>query len=83
MDLHNILFSENYPEEFKAIFEDKQLYEDPTIYINITAKDEKNDAPQGAENWFVMINSPADHGQDWANEIPKLRANVLEKFNEY
>ncbi|MGB1448783.1 MAG: 1-hydroxycarotenoid 3,4-desaturase CrtD [Flavobacteriaceae bacterium] len=80
LDLHNILFSENYPEEFKAIFEDKQLYADPTIYINITAKDEEKDAPQGAENWFVMINSPADHGQDWAKEIPKLRANVLEKI---
>lgn len=81
LDLHNILFSDNYPEEFKAIFDDKCLYKDPTVYVNITSKDEVKDAPQGAENWFVMVNAPADHGQDWEKEIPQLRNNVLNKLN--
>ena len=81
MDLHNIFFSNNYPAEFKAIFEDKAIYEDPTIYVNITAKETSNDAPKGAENWFVMINTAADYGQDWASEIDKLRKLVLAKLS--
>ena len=81
LDLHNILFSDNYPEEFKAIFKTKTLYEDPTVYINITAKDEANDAPSGAENWFVMINAPADYGQDWTQQVKWLRDGVIQKIN--
>ena len=81
LDLHNIFFSNNYPAEFKAIFEDKTIYEDPTIYVNITAKETSNDAPKGAENWFVMINTAADYGQDWASEIDKLRKLVLAKLS--
>ena len=47
LKLHNILFSKNYEEEFKYIFGKKELYSDPTIYINITSKEKPNDAPSG------------------------------------
>ena len=33
LDLHNILFSENYKEEFKVLFQDKNIYEDPTCLL--------------------------------------------------
>lgn len=81
MDLHNIFFSSQYKEEFKALFEDKKMYKDPTIYVNITAKEENKDAPKGTENWFVMINAPADYGQDWTQEVKLLRRRVIEKLN--
>lgn len=81
LDLHNIVFSDNYRQEFKAIFEEKCIYSDPTIYVNITAKNEANDAPKNSENWFVMVNTPADYGQNWAEEIPRLRQQVLKKLN--
>ena len=80
LDLHNILFSEDYPGEFDAIFGQKQLFEDPTIYINITAKNVSSDAPSGHENWFVMINTPVGTSIDWENEIPVLRKCVLSKI---
>ena len=36
----------------------KELYNDPTIYVNITSKDVKNDKIQkNSENWFVMVNA--------------------------
>ena len=73
LELHNIFFSEDYQQEFKAIFEDLTVCEDPTIYINITSKDVPTDAPKGCENWFVMINTPADHGQDWDEIVARLR----------
>jgi phytoene desaturase len=80
LDLHNIFFSEDYQAEFKAIFKEHSLYDDPTIYVNITAKDVPSDAPEGCENWFVMINTPADYGQGWEADIVSLRTKVLDKL---
>jgi phytoene dehydrogenase-like protein len=82
LELHNIFFSEDYQQEFKAIFEDLTVCEDPTIYINITSKDVPTDAPKGCENWFVMINTPADHGQDWDEIVTRLRERILSKVSE-
>lgn len=80
LDLHNILFSDNYQAEFDAIFNKKGLYEDPTVYINITSKETPNDAPAGCENWFVMINAPGDYGQDWEQLVRESREHILRKI---
>lgn len=80
LDLHNIFFSDNYEQEFDAIFRQKTLYKDPTVYVNITSKDVQSDAPKGSENWFVMVNTPHDSGQDWEGEVAKLRKQVLKKL---
>ncbi len=82
LDLHNIFFSNDYEKEFKSIFEDNIICDDPTIYINITSKNVKGDAPENCENWFVMINSPNDSGQDWDNIINEVKSNVLKKINK-
>ena len=81
LDLHNILFSDDYSGEFKAIFEKKSLIDDPTVYINITSKHEKSDAPKGHENWFVMINAPGDYGQDWDALRAKARKAIVNKID--
>jgi len=51
LDLHNILFSNNYKVEFNKIFKEKTLYHDPTVYIHISSKLKADDAPEGCENW--------------------------------
>ena len=81
LDLHNIFFSNDYKKEFQSIFEKKSIFSDPTVYINITSKDVKGDAPDNCENWFVMINSPNDSGQDWDNTIDEVKSNILKKIN--
>lgn len=81
LDLHNIFFSEHYREEFKAIFEEKTLFDDPTVYINISSKEEASDAPMGSENWFVMINAPGNYGQNWEALIKKAKENILVKLS--
>lgn len=81
LDLHNIFFSAKYKEEFTAIFDQKTLFEDPTVYINITSKEQPADAPEGCENWFVMINAPGNFGQDWNTLKAQARANIIEKLN--
>ena len=79
--LHNILFSDNYKEEFNYIFNKCDVYKDPTIYINISSKLSCEDAPQGAENWFVMINVPGDKGQNWDAIIMESKKNIIAKIN--
>jgi len=81
LELHNILFSENYKAEFQHIFEKKAVYNDPTIYIYISSKLVSSDAPKNSENWFVMINVPPDTGQDWDKLIAETRRNILSKIN--
>ena len=82
LDLHNIFFSNNYEEEFDYIFNKKELYFDPTVYINITCKDLPSDSPEGCENWYVMVNSPYDNGQDWNKIKDELKINILKKLNK-
>lgn len=82
LDLHNILFTASYPKEFEAIFDKKILYKDPTIYINITAKEEVTDAPEGHENWFVMINAPGNYDQDWEALKKQARKDIISKINK-
>ncbi len=81
LDLHNIFFSADYESEFDCIFNKRTLFEDPTVYINITSKEESKDAPKGCENWFVMINTPGDYGQDWKTLKQQARKRIIEKLN--
>ena len=82
LDLHNILFSNDYKEEFDYLFNKKSLSNDPTIYINISSKENQNDAPRGKENWFVMINTPANFGQDWDKLISETRETIITKIEK-
>ena len=81
LDLHNIFFSSDYEQEFKAIFEDHTLIDDPTIYINITSKEEPSHAAENGENWFVMINTPSNKGQDWDDLRQKAKSAILKKLS--
>jgi len=81
LDVHNILFTEDYKTEFDHLFESKTITQDPTIYINITSKKLKEDAPEGKENWFVMINVPSVYGQDWDTMIAEARKHILAKLS--
>lgn len=81
LDLHNIFFSKDYKDEFNTIFNKKNVINDPTIYINISSKEEQSDAPKGCENWFVMINTPSNTGQDWDEIITRSRANIIGKLS--
>lgn len=81
LDLHNIFFSNNYQNEFEAIFKEQTISDDPTVYVNITSKDVPKDAPEGCENWFVMINTPADFGQDWEVLVAQLRRRVIKRLS--
>jgi phytoene desaturase len=82
LHLHNIFFSADYKAEFDHIWQQQDIYHDPTVYINISSKFKKDDAPTNCENWFVMINVPANNGQDWNKLIASARKNIQQKLSE-
>ncbi len=76
---HNISFSQDYRDEFKSIFERKELPVDPTIYIAITKRKEIEDAPDGGENWFVLVNAPSK--TDFSEgELVAYREKVIQEL---
>lgn len=82
LGVHNIFFSEDYKDEYHHIFHKKEIYHDPTIYLNITSKEVKTDAPEGCENWFLMINAPTNIGQDWDAYTKLLRQLMVDKVSK-
>ena len=81
LSLHNIFFTENYEAEFAHLFDVKIPFTDPTVYINITSVCEPGiQAPAGKQNWFVMVNVPANTGQDWAAITASVKKEVLAKL---
>ena len=78
---HNIIFSSDYSTEFKQIFRDRQVPDEPTIYIAITSKADAAHAPPEAENWFVLLNMPyLVPGQIWEKEKSRMRRVVLDRL---
>lgn len=81
LNTHNMLFSADDETEFKTVFENNSLSEDPSIYIYVSSKHVKGDAPEGCENWFLFITVPNDQGQNWDELVVKARKSVVEKIN--
>lgn len=80
LGLHNIFFSSNYKKEFESIF-NNSIAGDITVYVNITSKEDPSHAPGGMENWFVMVNVPADGGQNWAELASVVRSSVISSLS--
>jgi len=80
--LHNIIFSADYEKEFKQLFEDKVVPDDPTFYIHNSSAVEENAAPINGQNWFVMINAPAGT-QPTDEELERLRNQVKSKLKKH
>ncbi len=81
LHLHNIFFSNDYKNEFDYL-EKGEVCNDPTVYVNISSKQTPSDAPEGCENWFVMVNVPHNSGQDWDEVIKRTRRNVINKISK-
>ncbi len=82
LDLHNMFFSDNYQDEFKAIFDSKTMYSDPSIYIHKSCEVVKSDAPTGKENWFVMIMVPSEPKLLDDEKLKVLRTRVISKLDK-
>ena len=81
---HNIFFSSDYRAEFNELFAQGLPPHDPTIYVAITSKSDPGHAPTGKENWFVLVNVPADNPNwDWGTRAEAYRELVLDRLARY
>ena len=81
---HNIFFSNDYPAEFRAIFDELRPAPDPTIYVCATSRTDESQAPPDCENLFVLINAPATNADtDWQKETRPYRDLILDKLESY
>jgi len=80
---HNTLFSADYRREFRQIFAEEEPPDDPTIYISISSKTDPADAPAGAENWFIQVNTAALSPKwDWSQQSSAYTCLVLDRLAE-
>lgn len=52
---HNLLFSKDWKQNFKEIFDRPRWPKDPSLYVCIPSKTDASVAPEGHENLFVMV----------------------------
>lgn len=77
---HNVFYSKDYKKEFEEIFSGK-IPDDPTIYVALTSKTDPDHAPDGSENWFILLNMPYLNDEiDWNVEKHKVREKILKKL---
>ncbi|TMR38312.1 phytoene desaturase [Nonomuraea zeae] len=79
---HSVLFSADYEKEFADIFDRGRPPLDPTIYIGCSSVDDPSQAPQGAENWSMLVNVPARDPGRWPIGVEAYRDLVLERLAE-
>ena len=77
---HNVIFSDDYENEFKEIFEKNIFPSDPTIYINCPTKTDKSLAPKECESVFLMCNAPANKSIWGESEIKEAFNKVYAKL---
>ena len=77
---HNVIFSDDYENEFKEIFEKNIFPSDPTIYINCPTKTDKSLAPEQCESVFLMCNAPANKSIWGESEIKEAFNKVYAKL---
>ncbi|MFZ0391369.1 MAG: phytoene desaturase family protein [Calditrichia bacterium] len=80
---HNIFFSADYLREFRQIFRESAAPDDPTIYLSISSRIDTSHAPANGENWFVMVNMPANpNNLDWNETRRQIRSKVFRKLQK-
>ncbi len=81
---HNIFFSDDYPQEFHALFEKLRPADDPTIYVCATSRTDDTQAPAGHENLFILVNAPATSERtDWTREADDYREMIISKLETF
>ena len=56
---HNVWFSDSYRAEYDQL-DAGELADDPTIYACVSSVTDPSQAPDGCENWFLLVNTPPD-----------------------
>ena len=79
---HNFFYSGNQHKHFRTVFQDKQLPEDPTLYVVAPTRTDPSKAPEGCDNIKILPHIPPldDTGRITHDDYLALRDRVLEKM---
>jgi phytoene desaturase len=82
---HNIFFSDDYPREFDEIHRQQISPTEPTIYISVSSRHDPAHAPDGHDNYFVLVNTPARNpARPWTeSEMRGYRDVVLRRLARF
>ena len=75
---HNIAFSADEATEFAAIVDRHRAPRNPTVYVCASVVTDPTQAPEGCENWFVLVNVPPASAVDWDTQAELYRDHLLE-----
>jgi phytoene desaturase len=59
LEHHNVWFSGSYRAEYDQL-DAGEPADDPTIYACVSSVTDPSQAPDGCENWFLLVNTPPD-----------------------
>ena len=78
---HNFFFSSDSKRNYREVFHDKVLPQDPTIYLVNTNKTDKAQAPSGYENLKILPHIPYIQEQPFTEvQYKEFRERVLNKL---
>ena len=82
---HNIFFSDHYRDEFAQIHGSRTNPGEPTIYLSVSSRTDPDHAPEGHDNYFLLVNVPARHpDQPWTKtESQGYRDLVLQRLERF
>ena len=79
--LHNMILANNMEDEYNTLFHNSDIGDDFTTYIYVSSKCNPADAPEGCENWYVLINAPHINGQNWEAMQEKVKQKLLKRLH--
>ena len=74
---HNLRFGEDWKQNFKELFDNPQLPEDPSYYICKPTKTDEQLAPEGTDNMFILVPIPPGL-QLSEDDMSSYRLKILE-----
>lgn len=75
LEHHNLLFDEKFEPHAKAIYEKPEWPEKPSVYVCMTSKYDKDAAPEGHENLFILI--PVAPGLEDTHDIREKYLRIV------
>lgn len=81
LEHHNVFFGRDYRAAFDDIFKRFRVPDDPSFYVNVSARTDPSQAPAGCDNVYVLVPVPHRHASiDWREHGKRLRRQVLERL---
>lgn len=80
LTLHNMILANDMRDEYNTLTHNADIGDDFTAYIYVSNKINQGDAPEGCENWYVLINAPHIQSQDWDAINKRVKARLIQRL---